>query len=405
MQKWAQSLKIRRIIFLLGAIFLSTPSILNSADIYESSYGAVRVEAVLNPHVVAGDSELGDAILLISTPSSTPSVDLDVPCEHSDTVLSRTTGKEGRAIFLVRSTVHAPCTNTSVRVSIDGKVFTDTQTSLPIAETSDTIRDLTDYSSDALTQMMRTDYARSVELMQSTRSTTSVTERLARIRDRYEGIFLTKRTDLMRMILDARAREGYISPVARYEVPRIDKLMPGTGRPYRKDTTDGIHHGWDILAPYGTSVRALGKGVIVRIVSGWKWADFDELKRRNVSVDDELTNLDIFRGNQVWLKTMDGNVTFYSHLSQIDPNVHVGSVVEAGTRLGAIGTTGVPDRNYKDIHLHFEIQKNPHMENPATPSILDIMRWAYVGMGEPRPQIHADTRALFPKNITLTSGR
>ncbi len=76
---------------------------------------------------------------------------------------------------------------------------------------------------------------------------------------------------------------------------------------------------------------------------------------------------------------MDGNIIFYSHLSKISPDIVVGSSVEAGIYLGNIGISGVPDKNYKDIHLHFEVQKNPFQKDMKNPTDLEIMRWDYVG--------------------------
>lgn len=92
---------------------------------------------------------------------------------------------------------------------------------------------------------------------------------------------------------------------------------------------------------------------------------------------------------------MDGNVTFYSHLSRISPNITVGSYVEAGIYLGNIGISGVPDKNYKNIHLHFEIQENPFHENGEVPTPLDIMRWDYVGENMKRSDIYAKMREIF----------
>jgi murein DD-endopeptidase MepM/ murein hydrolase activator NlpD len=187
----------------------------------------------------------------------------------------------------------------------------------------------------------------------------------------------------------------YLSPVAGYELPYKDKLIPGAGRPYRRDTTDGIHHGWDILAPFGTPVQTLAKGKVIRVINDWTWGDFKKLKKGNLTRDDELMNLNIFRGNQIWLQTMDGNVTFYSHLSKISPDITVGSEVNAGTYLGNIGISGVPDKNYKDIHLHFEVQQNPFQEGMKNPTYLDIMRWNYIGEYMKRGEIYAKMREIF----------
>jgi len=92
---------------------------------------------------------------------------------------------------------------------------------------------------------------------------------------------------------------------------------------------------------------------------------------------------------------MDGNVTFYSLLSKISPNITVGTVVHAGTYLGNIGVTGVPEKNYKDIHLHFEIQQNPFREDMKNPTYLDIMRWDYMGENMKRSDIYAKMREIF----------
>lgn len=131
------------------------------------------------------------------------------------------------------------------------------------------------------------------------------------------------------------------------------------------------------MAPMGTPVQALSKGKIIRIKNDWSWDDFNALKRENLTRDDEFLNLDIFRGNQVWLQTMDGNVTFYSHLSKISDDIVLGASVDKGTYLGNIGRSGVPDKNYKNLHLHFEIQQNPFREDGKNPNYLDIMRWDY----------------------------
>ena len=149
------------------------------------------------------------------------------------------------------------------------------------------------------------------------------------------------------------------------------------------------------MAPYGTPVQSLYKGKIIRIVNNWTWSDFGKIKKGNITNDDRLTNLDIFRGNQIWLQTMDGNVTFYSHLSKIAPDIQVGDMVEAGTYLGNIGTSGVPDRNYKNIHLHFEIQQNPFQGIPQSPSYIDIMRWNYIGKGLKKDEVYIKMTEIF----------
>lgn len=223
----------------------------------------------------------------------------------------------------------------------------------------------------------------------------TLADKLERIHIKYKNFDIDLQSNIARDILQARNNEKYISPVIGYSLPSSPNLIPGANRSYRKDTTDGIHHGWDILAPFGTPVQALAKGKIIRIKNNWNWSEFDNLRKENLTKDEALQNLDIFRGNQVWLQTMDGNVIFYSHLSKISPDIMVGSNVEAGIYLGNIGKSGVPDKNYKDIHLHFEIQENPFSENMENPTYMDIMRWNYIGEGLKRSELYVTMEEIF----------
>ena len=178
--------------------------------------------------------------------------------------------------------------------------------------------------------------------------------------------------DLINKILKQRQKK-YISAVKWYKISRQKNKIPNAWRPYRADYTDWIHHWWDIPAPAWTKTRALAYGEIIRIVDNFKFSDLDKIKRKNLSFDDKTINLDILRGNQVWLKTANGDVVFYSHLQNIPKWLKVGDLVEAGTFLWEVWISGVPDKHYKDIHLHLPIMKNPR--NKKDYSFLDIMKW------------------------------
>ena len=81
----------------------------------------------------------------------------------------------------------------------------------------------------------------------------------------------------------------------------------------------------------------------------------------------KLKNLDILRGKQVWLKTMKGEVVFYSHLDIIPSDLSEGMFVSRGHNLGTTGVSGVPQDGYDDFHLHFAIMENPYIfENAGT---------------------------------------
>lgn len=151
------------------------------------------------------------------------------------------------------------------------------------------------------------------------------------------------------------------------------------------------------MAKIGTPVVAVGDGVVVRVVRGFAWRDFGGIvKSKDITADQKLHNLDVYRGNQVWLKTADGNVTFYSHLSQIAPEVTEGKFVKAGELLGNVGITGVPDRNFGRPHLHFEIQVNPH-DGSDSRDPLSVMRWSWLGKGMGKAEVLELSDKIFTK--------
>lgn len=63
-------------------------------------------------------------------------------------------------------------------------------------------------------------------------------------------------------------------------------------------------------------------------------------------------------GNLVVINHNNGMVTKYAHLDSID--VKAGQVVEKGSKIGVMGTTG----DSTGIHLHFEVYKNGALQNP-----------------------------------------
>ncbi|MBK8014078.1 MAG: peptidoglycan DD-metalloendopeptidase family protein [Deltaproteobacteria bacterium] len=94
------------------------------------------------------------------------------------------------------------------------------------------------------------------------------------------------------------------------------------------------HHGIDVGAPRGTPVMAAGRGIVKRAeeTSGY--------------------------GMMVVIDHGDGLETRYAHLDRID--VAVGSEVNAGASLGAVGSTG----RSTGPHLHFEIRREGKPVDP-----------------------------------------
>ena len=95
-----------------------------------------------------------------------------------------------------------------------------------------------------------------------------------------------------------------------------------------------LHRGIDIARPTNYNILAADNGVVV------------------------ATGLSGSYGNRIVINHNNGYTTLYAHLSSI--NVDVGQVVEKGSEIGIMGSTG----NSTGTHLHFELEKNGELLNP-----------------------------------------
>jgi hypothetical protein len=124
--------------------------------------------------------------------------------------------------------------------------------------------------------------------------------------------------------------------------------------------------------------------MIIRVISDFEYWDLNHLDHsEHLTHDDEVENLDILRWNQVWLKTSKWDVVFYSHLQDVSTHLKEWMIVRKWETLGTIGISGVPDKNYKDYHLHFTIHKNPYNKKRSqTYSYEDYMNWDWYFKGQ-----------------------
>ena len=100
-----------------------------------------------------------------------------------------------------------------------------------------------------------------------------------------------------------------------------------------------FHNGIDIVASYGTPVRAAGKGTVVYV--GWNYAD---------------------GADPAWIVVVAHSSslqTWYAHLQPQRP-VSVGQHVSAGQVIGYEGNTG----NSTGAHLHWMVELNGTWKNP-----------------------------------------
>lgn len=172
----------------------------------------------------------------------------------------------------------------------------------------------------------------------------------------------------------------YLIPVAWHTLPTRKDKLPNWPRPYRASYTDWVHEWWDIDAPEWTPVRALDDWLIIRVTNNFEFEDLNAIIypvwNNTISDEQKMLNLDILRWNQIWIKTMKWDVMFYSHLSQVYDNVQVWTFVKAWTEIGTVWKTWVPDKEYKDFHLHFEVRQNPYTSTKVWKNtVLDYMWW------------------------------
>jgi murein DD-endopeptidase MepM/ murein hydrolase activator NlpD len=153
---------------------------------------------------------------------------------------------------------------------------------------------------------------------------------------------------LARMAALERGLEGIpqVSPTNN----RLTRITSGYG--YRRDPFTrraAMHRGLDFKGPTGSPIYAAAKGTI----------SFVGRKRGYGKV------VEIRHGN--------GLLTRYAHMSRFA--ARVGEVVEAGDRIGAIGSTG----RSTGPHLHFEVRINDRAVNPrplleSAPNVLKEAR-------------------------------
>ena len=182
-------------------------------------------------------------------------------------------------------------------------------------------------------------------------------------------------------------------PCVDTRVPEQQLLLPNAPRAYR----NGTHRGVDFYVNWGSSVRAVADGVVIRAEHAYQEmsADFrlELLKDTNML---GRTPSDIFEhlllGQAIYIdhgfNLISGYrvVTIYAHLSHINSSVKIGSSVSRGQEIGKSGNSGTKDSTLKQktgAHLHWEmILQNKEGEY-------------YLGQGEQYDSLYPFLRNLF----------
>jgi len=182
-------------------------------------------------------------------------------------------------------------------------------------------------------------------------------------------------------------------PCDNIPVPKRTKRLPNAARDYR----NGIHRGIDFFANWGSPVKAVADGIIVRSDNNYKEFSTDFLETmlmESAKVGD--TPSDIFNsvllGQAVIIdhgfELISGfrSITIYAHLSHIDKNIYQGAKVKAGQRLGLSGNTGMKESTQGSkagAHLHWELILQQDKEE------------MFLGEGMPNPDLYEMLNRIF----------
>lgn len=259
----------------------------------------------------------------------------------------------------------------------EGNILSNTRFRLYIISDFDLYNKFSDYTDMLLSQASEklVTQAKKLKLFASIDENNPNFEYVQKLRVYDESLYQNQKIEEILL----KRQNKYKIPVEWYSLPdgkNISKF-PNWGRPYRANYTNAVHEGWDIDAPNNTPVISIDDGIVLKVVRDFSFGDLKKIqKKESLSAQDKLINLDILRGNQVWIKTMKGDVIFYAHLSSVDPEIEVWKKVERGQYIWNTGITWVPDEDYKDYHLHFELRKNPYSKAKAGKNTeLDYMWW------------------------------
>ena len=154
-------------------------------------------------------------------------------------------------------------------------------------------------------------------------------------------------------------------PCDNIAVPKRGTRLPNAPRDYRS----GTHRGIDFFASWGTPVRAVADGIVIRADQYYVEVP-TEFRAGLLSASSKVghTPSDIFYsilfGKAIFLDhgfdlvPSFRAVTIYAHLSSIEKNIIPGTIVKSGQLLGQSGNTGTMESTLgtkNDAHLHWEM--------------------------------------------------
>lgn len=383
-------MNFKKVFFLFILICLPFWYAIVNSDFYKSI--DVKVFDVMSENIYLNSSDLNSTIIAFQSKTDLSNFKIQSSCNIESNFLE---WKQDYYFFSLKVKDN-DCSNSNFYLKNNNKIFTNTLFSLNLIKDYDLLNLYTDYNN--------------LYLQNFTKKTSETKEKF-KIFSTYEWDFnydflkkkryfyeLDHKEKLINNIILKRESK-YEIPVEWHKLPTLKTKLPNSPRPYRAEYTDWIHEWWDIDAPFWTEVVALDDWIIVNVINGFKYSDLDSLKLwKSLTYEDKIINLNTLRWNQVWVKTMKWDVVFYWHLNEIYDDVKVWDFVTRWTPLWKVWKTWVPDENYKDFHLHFEVRKNPYNNKNAWKySLLDYMKWEWYFKWKDENYIKQNQYNIFDK--------
>lgn len=368
---------IKLLIFSFILVIPFYPVRVNYSDIYENSTNIWKINFVWNNDFYLDNLLLNNKIISIESEYQLIEPSIFSTCNNSQNPLSKneTLWKNK---YLINLSFDKNCDNPNIFIRNWDKIYTKTQAKINLITYAKLFDEYTNYDSNKIKELIKEE---------DNNIWIWLYEWIERNR------IIVYKKSILSQILKTRWNLKYLIPVAGKEIPTRPNIIPNAPRPYRANYTDWVHHWWDLFAARWTPVRSISDGIIYRIRNDFSWWNFDKILWQNLTNKDRLINLDIYRWNQVWIKTADWNITIYSHLESIPQNLQEWQVVKEWDYLWQVWRSWVPDKEYTDFHLHFEIQVNPY--NNYSPSLLDVMRWNFWWKGKKYEDIIEWQKKIF----------
>ncbi len=165
--------------------------------------------------------------------------------------------------------------------------------------------------------------------------------------------------------LDAISELILFLPCENVPVPTQALLLPNAPRSYRS----GTHRGIDFYVNWGTPVRAVADGTVIRadhhfeeVSPDFRQQLLEEAKQLGRTPSDVfehvLVGRSVYIDHGFYLVPGYRAVSIYAHLSHINGEIKPGSTVTAGQTIGLSGNSGTEPGTQgtrKGAHLHWEL--------------------------------------------------